>query len=224
MKIVIDSANVKEIRDLNEYYSIDGVTTNPSIIVKEQRPFLPLLKEIRNVIGEEKELFVQVISNKAENMVEEAHYVTNSISGEVVIKVPVTVEGIKAIKLLKAEGIRTLATTVYTPMSAFVAAKAGAEYVAPYVNRIDNLGNGTNVVSEITQIFSIHNLPCQVLAASFKNVKQLLNVALVGAHGITASPELIKAMLEHSSVEKDVCKFRDEWVQLYGKEAMSLMV
>ncbi|MEK3993096.1 transaldolase family protein [Robertmurraya sp. FSL R5-0851] len=224
MKIVIDSANVKEIRDLYEYFPIDGVTTNPSIIVKEQQTFFPLLKEIRKVIGEEKELFVQVISGKAENIVEEARYVTNSISGDVVIKVPVTIEGIKAIKLLKAEGIRTLATTVYTPLSAFVAAKAGADYVAPYVNRIDNLGDGTNVVSEITRIFSIHNLPCQVLAASFKNVKQLLNVTLAGAHGITTSPELIRAMLEHPSIEKDVCHFRNEWAQLYGKEATSLMV
>ncbi|MGN7397318.1 transaldolase family protein [Peribacillus frigoritolerans] len=224
MQIVIDSANVESIRSLNEYFPIDGVTTNPSIIVKEKRDFLPLLREIRAVIGNEKDLFVQVIAEKAEDIVKEAHYICNEVTGSILIKVPVTTEGIKAIKLLKEEGIRTLATTVYTPMSALIAAKAGAEYVAPYVNRIDNLtGNGVEVVSNITRIFSEHNLPCKVLAASFKNVQQLQNVFLSGAHGITAPPELIKGMITHPSVEIDVNQFKEEWLNQFGNEGHTLL-
>ncbi|SFD66635.1 fructose-6-phosphate aldolase 2 [Bacillus sp. OV194] len=123
----IDSANIEKIKKLNDYIPIDGVTTNPSIIVKEEKPFLPLLKEIKDVIGNDKELFIQALGEKAEEIVEEAYYINNVLTGNILVKVPVTAEGIKAIKILKGEGIRTLATTVFTPLSAFVAAKAGAE-------------------------------------------------------------------------------------------------
>ncbi|MFK4997907.1 transaldolase family protein [Bacillus sp. N9] len=147
-----------------------------------------------------------------------------AIAGNMIVKIPVTTEGIKAIKILKEEGIRTLATTIYTPMSAYMAAKAGAEYVAPYVNRIDNLaGNGVNVVSEITRIFSQHNLSCKVLAASFKNVQQLHDVCLAGAHGITAAPELIEALIENPSVEANVKQFKEDWINQYGKESDNLI-
>lgn len=220
MQLVIDSANIEKINKLIEFFPIDGVTTNPSIIVNEKKPYLPLLKEIRTVIGDKKELFVQVISKNATDMVEEAKYICETLTGNIIIKVPVTMEGIKTIKLLKQEGIRTLATTVYTPMNAYLAAKAGAEYVAPYVNRIDNLtGNGVKVVSEITDIFSLHHLSCKVLAASFKNVQQIHNICLAGAHGITAAPELIEALIAHPSIEENVDKFRKDWFDQYGEES-----
>ncbi|MGY3717912.1 fructose-6-phosphate aldolase [Sutcliffiella cohnii] len=221
MQLVIDSANVESIKRLVEYFPIDGVTTNPSIVVKENKPFLPLMKEIRDVIGEEKELFVQVISTSAEDIVEEAKVITESIGGNIIIKVPVTFEGIKAIKRLKKVSIRTLATTVYTPMNAYLAAKAGAEYVAPYVNRIDNLtGDGVKVVAEITKIFTQHNLSCKVLAASFKNTQQIQNVCLAGAHGITAAPELIEAFVNHPSIEANVEQFKQDWISQYGEESI----
>ncbi|MGN7939027.1 fructose-6-phosphate aldolase [Virgibacillus sp. 6R] len=220
MQLVIDSANIEKINKLIEFFPIDGVTTNPSIIVNEKKPYLPLLKEIRTVMGDKKELFVQVISKNATDMVEEAKYICETLSGNIIIKVPVTMEGIKTIKLLKQEGIRTLATTVYTPMNAYLAAKAGAEYVAPYVNRIDNLtGNGVKVVSEITDIFSRHHLSCKVLAASFKNVQQIHNICLAGAQGITAAPELIEALIAHPSIEENVEKFRKDWLDQYGEES-----
>ncbi|PLR73568.1 fructose-6-phosphate aldolase [Bacillus sp. UMB0728] len=221
MKLVIDSANVESIKKLVDFFPIDGVTTNPSIVVKEQKPFLPLLKEIRSVIGEEKELFAQTIAGDAEGMAGEARWLCEAVSGNVVVKIPVTFEGIKAIKMLKAEGIRTLATTVYTPMNAYLAAKAGADYVAPYVNRIDNLtGNGAKVVAEITEIFSKHNLSCEVLAASFKNVQQIHNVCLAGAHGITAAPELIEALVKIPSIEDNVESFRQDWIGQYGEGSL----
>ena len=224
MQLVIDSANLEKIKKLNEYFPIDGVTTNPTIIVKEKKPFLPLLREIRSIIGDEKELFVQAIADKAEDIVQEAYHMNKVLTGNIIVKIPVTAEGIKAIKILKEEGIRTLATTVYTPMSAFMAAKAGADYVAPYVNRIDNLtGNGVNVVSEITRIFREHNLSCKVLAASFKNVQQLHQVCLAGAHGITAAPELIEAMIENPSVDANVKQFKADWINQYGQESDNLI-
>lgn len=158
-------------------------------------------------------------------MVEEAQFINKELPGNIIVKVPVTTEGIKAIKLLKEQGIRTLATTIYTPMSAYVAAKAGAEYVAPYVNRIDNLtGNGIQVVQDIVTIFKQHDLSTKVLGASFKNVQQMQQVCLTGAQGITAAPELIEAMLTIPSVEANVQQFKDEWLALYGEEATNLMM
>ena len=224
MQLVIDSANIEKIKYLQEYFPIDGVTTNPTIIVKEKKPFLPLLQEIRDIIGNEKELFVQTVGSHAEELVKEAQFINKELSGNIIVKIPVTTEGIKAIKLLKEQGIRTLATTVYTPMSAYVAAKAGAEYVAPYVNRIDNLtGNGIQVVKDIVTIFKQHELSCKVLGASFKNVQQIQQVCLAGAEGITAAPELIEAMLTIPSVDANVQQFKDDWLALYGKGAINLM-
>lgn len=224
MQLVIDSANIEKIKYLQEYFPIDGVTTNPTIIVKEKKPFLPLLQEIRDIIGNEKELFVQTVGSHAEELVKEAQFINKELPGNIIVKVPVTTEGIKAIKLLKEQGIRTLATTVYTPMSAYVAAKAGAEYVAPYVNRIDNLtGNGIQVVKDIVTIFKEHELSCKVLGASFKNVQQMQQVCLAGAEGITAAPELIEAMLTIPSVDANVQQFKDDWLTLYGKDTINLM-
>lgn len=220
VELIIDSANVREIERLCTYFPIDGVTTNPTIVVQEKLPFLPLLKEIRHVIGDERILYVQVVGATAEEMVTEARYITGEISGEIVMKIPVTREGIKAIKLLKVAGIRTLATTVYTPMSAYVAAKAGAEFVAPYVNRIDNLtGDGIKVVEEIVELFAKHQLDCKVIGASFKNVQQLQHVCLAGAYGLTAAPELIDGLLKHPSVEADVAVFKEQWMTQYGVES-----
>ena len=221
MKLFIDSANVNKIQLLSDYYSIDGVTTNPSIIVKEGKPYLPLLKDIQSSIGTEKELFVQAIADMAENIVEEAKYIQDSLQGNIVIKIPVTSEGLKAIKLLSRMGIRTLATTVYTPMNAYLAAKAGASYVAPYVNRIDNLSvNGIQVVKDIVEIFAKSNFNCEVLAASFKNTQQVLEVCLAGAQGVTASPDIIEAFLKVPSIKENVETFSKEWYGLYGSNSL----
>lgn len=225
MKLYIDSADIQKIAYLNEYYPVAGVTTNPSIIVKEKRPFLELLKEIRETIGEEKELFVQVIGDTAEEMVEEARFIQSELTGKVVMKIPVTEEGIKAIKLLTLEGIPTLATTIYTPFQALIAAMAGAKYVAPYVNRIDNLtGNGVKVVKEIRQLFSNYGLATEILAASFKNVQQVHEVCLAGAECVTVGTDLIEKFLSFPSTKQDVAVFKNEWQQLYGLEKTNLIV
>jgi len=224
MKLYIDSANIKNIEYLNEYYPIAGVTTNPSIIVKENRPYLDLLKEIRAVIGDEKELFVQAIGDSAEEMVEEAKFIQRQLTGNVVVKIPVTEEGIKAIKLLTADKVPTLATTIYTSFQALIAAMAGAKYVAPYVNRIDNLtGNGVKVVSEISQLFSSYQLSTEILAASFKNVQQVHGVCLAGAQSVTVGTDLIEKFLAFPATVQDVNSFKKEWQNRYGVEKSNLV-
>ncbi|AUJ23597.1 transaldolase family protein [Virgibacillus dokdonensis] len=220
MKLLIDSANIEHIKQINHDYPVDGVTTNPTLIAKENRDFYQLIKEIRTVIGESKLLFVQTVSEATDAIVQEALEIWKALDKNVVIKIPVTVEGIKAIKELKKQGIKTLATTVYTPMNAFVAAKAGADYVAPYVNRIENLnGKGTEVVQEIKQIFTNASFTCEIISASFKNVQQIKEVCLSGSDVITVPPTLINQFLQVSSIKEDVERFKLDWQKsIQGKE------
>lgn len=225
MKIYIDSANVKSIERLIEFFPITGVTTNPTILVNEKKPYLPLLKEIRNVIGDEKALFVQAIADKAKDIVKEAIFIREQLAGQTIIKIPVTDEGIKAIKLLAKEEIPTLATTIYTPTQAAIAALAGASYVAPYVNRIDNLaGNGVAVTAEIAELFQKNGLTCEIIAASFKNVHQVQSVFLAGADSATVSPDLIEKMIEFPSTATDVAEFKKQWQEAYEESHNSLII
>ncbi|KAA9014221.1 transaldolase family protein [Niallia endozanthoxylica] len=224
MRLYIDSADVKQIALLNEYFPIAGVTTNPSILVKENRPYLEVLREIREIIGEEKELFVQAIGDTAEEIVEEAKFINNELPGNVIVKIPVTDEGLKAIKRLTEENIPTLATTIYTAFQALMAAMAGAKYVAPYVNRIDNLtGNAVNVVAEIAKLYKTYQFETEILAASFKNVQQVHAVCLVGAHTVTVGPDLIEKFIAFPATPADVTEFKNQWQKAYGLDKTNLV-
>ena len=175
MKFCIDDANVDKIRRIHEYYPIDGVSTNPSILAKTGRDPYEVLKEIRSIIGEEGELFVQVTAATAEGMVKEAHKIVAVLGKTTLIKIPCIPEGFKAMKQLKKEGIRFIGTAIYTAMQGFLAAKCGAEYVAPYVNRIDNMGfDGVQVSKDIHDAITANGLDSGLLAASFKNSQQVL--------------------------------------------------
>ena len=154
MKLLIDDANIEKIKRIYEYYAIDGVTTNPSILAAAGRNPYEVLKEIREFIGEEAELHVQVVSTMAEEMIEEGHKIVEILGKNTYIKIPTIPQGLKAMKALSSEGYKITATAIYTPMQAYLAAKAGADYAAPYVNRIDNLGtNGIDVARKIHDIF-----------------------------------------------------------------------
>jgi len=224
MKLYIDSANVEKISRLNDYFPVAGVTTNPTILVNEKRPYLEVLKDIRTTIGNEKELFIQAIGDTAEEIVEESRFIIKQIPGKVIVKIPATEEGIKAIKILSAENIPTLVTTVYTAFQALIAAMAGAKYVAPYVNRIDNLaGNGVNVVTEISKLFKEYQLDCEILAASFKNLQQVYEVCLAGTDTVTVAPDIIEKMIAFPATETDVGVFKEQWRSVYGEDCTSLI-
>ena len=221
MRFLLDTANLENIRYCYEYYPISGVTTNPTIIAKERQPIMPLLKEIRQIIGEERALHVQVIAQKAEDILQEARFLLDQLSGRLYVKIPATEEGIKAIKWLTKEGIPTTATAIFTAQQAHLAALAGASYVAPYVNRIDNLtGNGTGVVEEIVRIFNTFTLGTQVLAASFKNVEQVHQCCLAGAHEVTVDPAILKSLISHPAVGLSVKQFADDWQAAFGVDRL----
>jgi TalC/MipB family fructose-6-phosphate aldolase len=218
MKLIIDNANLDTIKEIYSYYPIDGVTTNPSILAKEGRNPFEVLKEIREFIGAESELHVQVISLKAEDMLEEAHRIQKELGKNTYVKIPVSREGLKAIKALSAEGAKITATAIYNQMQAYLAGKAGAHYAAPYVNRIDNLGSdGVKVAKEIHDIFKNNNLETELLAASFKNSQQVLELAKYGVGAATISPDVIEGLIKLDSVTSAIAVFKKDFEGLCGE-------
>lgn len=217
MLYLLDTADLKAIERAYNFYPMDGVTTNPTIISKEKRDFLDILKDIRKIIGEESMLHVQAVSLTAEKMVEEAEYLSRVIGGNLYIKIPVIPEGIKAMKILKQKGIKITATAIFTAQQALMAAMAGAEFVAPYVNRIDNIsGDGVDVIAQIVQLLGKYGLDAKVLAASFKNVQQVHSVALAGGQSVTVNPEILDAMLMHPLTDWSIDQFVNDWESVYG--------
>ncbi len=218
MKLLIDNANLEEIKEIYAYYPVDGVTCNPTILLKENKNPYSLLKEIRNFIGDDAELHVQVISLKAEEMIEEGHRIQKELGKNTYIKIPVIPEGLKAIKHLASEGANVTGTAIYTQMQGYLAAKAGAKYVAPYVNRMDNLGyNGIDITKQIHTMIQEANLDAGILAASFKNSHQVIELCKFGVKASTLSPDTIKGLIKSQTITSAVEAFVNDFETLCGK-------
>ncbi len=222
MKLFIDDANLEAIKEINEYYPVDGVTTNPSILAKAKRDPRETLKMIREIIGEDKIIFAQAVDLTFEGMLKDAHMIIELLGKNTVVKIPSTPTGFKAMMALKKEGITTCGTVVYTPMQAYLAAKAGASYVAPYVNRIDNMGyDGISVVKKIQNILENNGMDCEVLAASFKNSQQVLELAEYGIANATCGADVIRAFVKNAAIDGAVQDFVDDFEALTGRTSMS---
>ncbi len=218
MKILIDGADITKIKEIYAYYPVDGVTTNPSILSKNGRPPYEVLTEIREFIGPAADLHVQVVSEKAENMVNEAHKIAEILGRNTFIKIPTVPEGIKAMQILAREGYNITATAIYTPMQAFFAAKSGARYVAPYVNRIDNLGtDGIATARAIQDIFNSNHMETQVLAASFTNSLQVQSMCLSGIGAATLAPNVFHNLIKNASVADAEDTFLSDFEKLCGE-------
>ncbi len=208
MKLCIDHADVNKIRRIYEYYPVDGVSTNPTILSKSGREPYEVLREIRSIVGDG-ELFVQVLSPKAEGMVDEAHRIVDALGERTLVKLPCVPEGFKAMKALHREGIRFIGTAIYAPMQGILAAKCGAEYVAPYVNRIDNLGfDGIQVSRDIHDAILSNGLHHSgLLAASFKNSQQVLELVKYGVKAVTVAPDVIEGLVKNAAVDAALVQF-----------------
>lgn len=223
MRIYIDSANVEDIKLMITRLPVDGVTTNPSLLAKEKNNPMSQLQRIKEVLEDHMELHAQVLSARAEDMVEEAEYMREKLGKELYIKVPVTPDGIQAMKELHKRGIPITATAIYTPMQAVMAAKAGARWAAPYVNRLDMIGaDGVMVAATIHNIFSQMEEKADVLAASFKNVEQVLKLSEIGVGAVTVSPELLKSILYHPLTDKAVYDFCNDFYTITSEGASML--
>lgn len=218
MKILIDDADINNIKRIYESYPMDGVTTNPSILAKCGRQPYDALREIRDFIGSKADLHVQVISDTAEGMVEEGHKIAQVLGVNTYIKIPAIPEGLRAMQILSAEGYHITATTIYTPMQAFLAAKAGADYAAPYLNRIDNLGSdGVMTTKNIQDIYNQSGLKTQILAASFKNTLQVQELCVYGIGAATMTPDVIDNLIKNASVTSAVEAFVTDFEKLCGE-------
>ena len=217
MKLLIDEASPALIARFADTYPIDGVTTNPSILAKSLSSPIAGLRNIRSIIGCSAELHVQVISKNAAEMEKEANFICKEIGSNTFVKIPATPEGFIAIRNLVKKGFNITATAVYTPMQAYLAAKCGANYVAPYVNRIDNLASdGVETVKTIQDILVSSGLKTQVLAASFKNVRQVQELCRYGIGAATVSKDILSAFANNPCVDEAVDKFVSDFESAYG--------
>lgn len=221
MIYLLDTADVSAIKHYAEFYPLEGVTTNPSIISKENTDFWPLVEEIRAIIGPDKMLHVQTTKNKAEDIVEEAKLLNERLGGKFYVKIPIGEEGLKATWMLKKLGIGVTVTAIFTPPQALIAARAGADFVAPYANRLDNIiGDGCEVVAEIVRQLDAYKLDCKVLAASFKNAEQVHKCACVGCHSVTISPNIYKILISHPMTDAAIAGFERDWASVYGDKTI----
>ena len=220
MRLCIDTADVAQIAHICEYYPVDGVSTNPSILAKAGKNPYEVLKEIRSIIGEDRELFVQATARKAEEMREESRRIAAELGKTTLVKIPCTPEGFKAMKMLRQEGIRFIGTAIYTAMQGWLAAKWGAEYETPYVNRIDNMGfDGIQVSKDIHDAIagSGYDSYSGLLAASFKNSQQVLELAKYGVKAVTAAPDIIEGLVKNAAIDAAIEQFTADFAGLVGE-------
>jgi len=224
MKLLIDDAHIDKIKNIYEFYPVVGVTTNPTILSKIGGNPFDTLKEIREFIGEDAQLHVQAVSRRADEIVEEAWHIVETLGANTFVKIPAVPEGFKAMKILtETSEIPFTATAIYTPMQAFIAGQCGANYAAPYVNRIDNMGfNGLTVAKEIQQIFERNFMETEVIAASFKNSQQVLELCMCGVSAATLSPEIFTALVKNSAINSAVEDFITDFESFAGKNKTML--
>lgn len=217
MIYILDTADLDAIKHCNEFYPLSGVTTNPTIVAKEKTDFWPLLEGIRKIIGPEKMLHVQTTEEKAEDIVAEAKLLKERLGGNFYIKIPIGEEGLKATMMLKKIGIPVTVTAIFTPAQALLAAMAGASFVAPYANRLDNiLGDGCAVVAETVELLKTYGSDCKVLAASFKNAEQVHRCEMAGCHSVTVSDQILKILATHPMTDSAIEGFKADWKSVYG--------
>ena len=222
MMYVIDTANLDDIRRCVEFYPVSGVTTNPTIISKEHTDFPALIKSIRQIIGNERMFHIQTTGSNADEIIKEAILLNEFVGGNFYIKVPISPEGLKATMELKRRGIKVTETAIFTQQQALLAAKAGADFVAPYVNRLDNIiSDGVHVVEEVVQMFHNYDIKCQVLAASFKTVEQIHKIAMAGSHAVTINPQLFDSLVYHPMTQYAIDDFNADWESVYGKDKIT---
>ncbi|HBX48222.1 MAG TPA: fructose-6-phosphate aldolase [Clostridiaceae bacterium] len=209
MKIFIDTANVNEIREANSWGVISGVTTNPSLIAKEGRDFKEVVKEITSIV--DGPISAEVISLDHEGMIKEARELSK-IHKNIVVKIPMTIEGLKAVNILSKEGIKTNVTLIFSSAQALLAAKAGASYVSPFVGRIDDVGSeGMELIREITQIFNNYDIKTEIIAASIRSPMHVIDAAMAGADIATIPYKVLVQMTKHPLTDIGIEKFLDDW-------------
>ncbi|GFZ32921.1 putative transaldolase [Clostridium zeae] len=215
MKFFLDTANVEHIKQANKMGVICGVTTNPSLIAKEGRDFNEVIKEITEIV--DGAISGEVVSEDAEGMIKEGRKIA-AIHKNMIVKIPMTEEGLAATKVLASEGIKTNVTLIFSVTQALLAANAGATYVSPFLGRIDDISmDGMDLVRDIAEIFEIHGIETMIIAASVRNPIHVIQAAKSGAHIATVPHSLMLQMVKHPLTDQGLEKFKSDWAAAFGK-------
>ena len=217
MKFFIDTAKVEDIKKANDMGVICGVTTNPSLIAKEGRDFVEVIKEIASIVDGPISGEVKATTTDAEGMIAEGREIAK-IHPNMVVKIPMTAEGLKAVKVLSAEGIKTNVTLIFSANQALLAARAGASYVSPFLGRLDDISTaGIDLIQDIVQIFDNYGLETEIIAASVRNPIHVTNCALAGAHIATVPYKVIMQMIKHPLTDAGIEKFQEDYKAAFGE-------
>lgn len=217
MKFFIDTANVEDIRKANDMGVICGVTTNPSLIAKEGRVFEEVIAEIASIVDGPISGEVKATTTDAEGMIKEGREIAK-IHPNMVVKIPMTVEGLKAVKVLAAQGIKTNVTLIFTANQALLAARAGAAYVSPFLGRLDDISvRGVGLISEIAEIFAVAGVDTEIIAASVRNTIHVTDCALAGADIATVPYKVIEQMTHHPLTDAGIKKFQEDYRAVFGE-------
>ena len=217
MKFFIDTANVEDIRKANDMGVICGVTTNPSLIAKEGRVFEDVIAEIASIVDGPINGEVKATTTDAEGMIREGREIAK-IHPNMVVKIPMTVEGLKAVKVLSSEGIRTNVTLIFTANQALLAARAGATYVSPFLGRVDDISvRGVELIEEIAEIFEVAGIETEIIAASVRNPIHVTDCARAGADIATVPYKVIEQMMHHPLTDAGIRKFQEDYIAVFGE-------
>ena len=217
MRFFIDTANVDDIRKANDMGVICGVTTNPSLIAKEGRVFEEVIAEIASIVDGPISGEVKATTTDAEGMIKEGREIAK-IHPNMVVKIPMTTEGLKAVKVLSAEGIKTNVTLIFTANQALLAARAGATYVSPFLGRLDDISvRGVDLINEIAQIFEVAGIETEIIAASIRNPIHITDCALAGADIATVPYKVIEQMTHHPLTDAGIKKFQEDYIAVFGE-------
>jgi TalC/MipB family fructose-6-phosphate aldolase len=217
MELIIDSSNIEQIKELNDLLTITGVTTNPTILTKSGREAMDVVKDLCEVLSEDQLLFIQTVQTSFEGIMEEAKKISSIRNKNMYVKIPVTHEGLRAIKECKKLGIHTLATAIYTADQAFLTAMNGAEYLAPYTNRMCNYGDGVQDVKDLIEMLRVNHMPAKVIAASFKNTYQVHELIKAGIQAVTVPCDVLYQMIDHPGTKIAVGEFSVNWQRAYNR-------
>ena len=217
MKFFVDTANVDEIRKANDMGIICGVTTNPSLIAKEGRDFKQVIAEIASIVDGPISGEVKATTTDAEGMIKQGREIA-AIHPNMVVKIPMTVEGLKAVKVLHAEGIKTNVTLIFSAAQALLAARAGATYVSPFLGRLDDISMpGIDLINEITEIFMMHDIQTEIIAASIRNPIHVIDCAKAGADIATVPYKVLEQMTKHPLTDQGIAKFQADYKAVFGE-------
>ncbi len=217
MKFFIDTAKVEDIKKANDMGVICGVTTNPSLIAKEGRIFEEVIAEIASIVDGPISGEVKATTTKAEDMISEGREIAK-IHKNMVVKIPMTVEGLKAVKVLALEGIKTNVTLIFNATQALLAARAGASYVSPFVGRLDDIATpGIQLVQAIAEIFRVHGIKTEIISASVRNPVHVIDCALAGADIATVPYSVIEQMIKHPLTDQGIEKFQEDYKAVFGQ-------